>query len=195
LSAGGGTGVAPAERVLVGLCHDLNDRLAVLHGLLHLGTRDGSVSEAAVVKLGAELERMELLVFRLRQLAREPEAVVEALIVPELLAEAVELLTHHPDRAELPIRVDAATYVPPVRSDRAALRALLLAAAGELPLVEGAAVTCGADGDDVVLGFALVPPVSVVPESVAPLAAALGVNALVTAEGVLELRLRSLLAS
>lgn len=188
-----GAQVQPAERVLVGLCHDLNDRLAVLHGLLHLGERDGSVTAGAVATLNAELERMEVLVGRMRQLAREPDGYVEALIVPELLDEALALLTHHTDRPQAPVTVVSPVYLPPVRADRSALRAVLLAAAAQLP-VDGAVVTCEHVADDVVVRFPLAEPAGVVPQSVARLAEPLAVRVSVALPGVLELRLRSLLA-
>jgi C4-dicarboxylate-specific signal transduction histidine kinase len=188
-----GARVQPAERVLVGLCHDLNDRLAVLHGMLHLGARNGSVEADAAAALAVELDRMEVLIARLRQLAREPDGFVEALIVPELLDEALALLAHHTDRPGEPVRVTAPDYLPPVRGDRAALRALLLAAAAQLP-ASGGVVACEHHEHEVIVRFPLAERAESVPDTVAALAESLAVRVTIAPTDALELRLRSLLA-
>jgi C4-dicarboxylate-specific signal transduction histidine kinase len=136
-----GTGTEAAlDRVLTGLCHSMNDRLAGLHGLLYVAWKDGAVGHREYEALRDELERLGGLVHVTRLLAQSGLEVEEPVLLTDMVDEVLQLLAHTDDAPAAPL---LAGSPPPVRARRSALRRLLL----ELVSARGAVVWSQAAGE------------------------------------------------
>jgi len=143
------TGIPATERVVVGLCHGMNDQLAAISAYLFLLERRGLLGEVGG-PLQDHLDRLAAKVRLLRSLTREGESPVEPVAISLLAEAATEIMAEYPEGAvAFRLRVGSAGGV--VRCDWArALRALLLAGAWisrgvrEPVLIE---LSTGFDGD------------------------------------------------
>jgi len=100
------------DAVVAGICHDLNDRLSALSGIVQLARLDGLVDETVGDTLQSELEKVEDLVRLLRTLpagrVEEPEPVRLA----DVVATVAALLRRH--RGLEDVRVDLVAEADPI---------------------------------------------------------------------------------
>jgi hypothetical protein len=122
------TGIPATERVVVGLCHGMNDQLAAISAYLFLLERRGLLGEVGK-PLQDHLDRLAAKVRLLRSLTREGASPVEPVAISLLAEAATEIMAEYPEGpVEFRLRAGSAGGV--VRCDWArALRALLLAGA------------------------------------------------------------------
>lgn len=119
-----------SDQVVAGICHDLNDRLSTLSGLLELAELDGAVDPELGGPLRSELGRVEELVRLLRVLPGGRAEGAEPVRITELLGVASSLLRRH--RGLEDVKVEVVTEVDVVvRASWGSLnRVLLLLLAG-----------------------------------------------------------------
>jgi len=120
--------VPATERVLVGLCHGLNDRLAAITAYLFLLERDEQLGELGEA-LHDQLAEMTRSVRLIRSLVREDKAEIEPVALSLLAESAGALMEAYPDGpVEYRVRRDHAGRV--IRCDWSrTLRALVTAGA------------------------------------------------------------------
>ncbi|MEQ1856952.1 MAG: hypothetical protein ABL963_10795 [Longimicrobiales bacterium] len=122
------TGIPATERVVVGLCHGMNDQLAAISAYLFLLERRGLLGEAGK-PLQDHLDRLAAKVRLLRSLTRDGASPAEPMAVSLLAESATELMSEYPE-GPVDFRLRAGSDGGVVRCDWArALRALLLAGA------------------------------------------------------------------
>ena len=155
-------GIPATERVVVGLCHDLNDQLAAVSAYAFLLKRRGQSPDLAD-PLQEQLDRLAHSVRLVRSLCRSTEPEVGPVAVSLLAESAGELMRAHPEgavRFTLPASNGSSNGAGVVRCDwTRALRALLSAAAwvrrGVAPdLVAEIRIEKGSDPDTIVLALA-----------------------------------------
>lgn len=96
------------DRVIAGICHDLNDRLSSLSGLLELAELDGAIAPDLGVPLRSELDRIEDLIRLLRLLPSETPSEPEPVRLAEVIPAAVALLRRHRGLEDCSVVVDIA---------------------------------------------------------------------------------------
>jgi hypothetical protein len=142
------SGIPATERVVVGLCHGMNDQLAAISAYLFLLERRGQLGEVGK-SLQVHIDRLAAKVRLLRSLARDGDSPAEPVAVSLLAEAATEIMAEYPEGAvDFRLRADYGGAV--VRCDWArALRALLLAGAWIGRGVDGRVhveITPGVDG-------------------------------------------------
>ncbi len=83
-----------SDRILAGLCHDLNGRVTSLAGMVQLLQFDEEASSMAPF-LDEEVQRLEESVRQVRMLAGEPEEEPEPIHLPEVLPSLLALFSKH----------------------------------------------------------------------------------------------------
>lgn len=121
-------GIPATERVVVGLCHAMNDQLAAISAYVFLLERRGRLEDVGK-PLQGHLDRLAAQVRLLRSLTRDGQSPVEPVAISLLAEAATEVMSDYPEGAvHFAVQPGGADGV--VRCDWArALRALLLAGA------------------------------------------------------------------
>jgi C4-dicarboxylate-specific signal transduction histidine kinase len=151
-----------SDQVVAGICHDLNDRLSALSGLLELAELDGAVDPELGGPLRSELVRVEELVRLLRLLPGGRVEGVEPVRVVELLEVAAALLRRHRGLEDVTVEVETGVDAV-VRASWGALNRvllLLLAGAARCARQQGSdrvAVRVDGDADRAAIRVAAVP--------------------------------------
>ena len=149
-----------SDCMIAGLCHELNDRIASLQGILHIARLDGAVDSGIADQLDAELERLARTSRLLRLLPADRTGPPVATSPADVLADVLELQQHCGGLEDVPVDADIAPDTPPVFADPASLRrvlALFLASAARAARVAGGTVRLhtAADDDDVLFDVAV----------------------------------------
>ncbi len=108
-----------SDDLLAGVGHALNNRVAALSAVSQViaSTTEGPLTDV----LSAESSRLQRAVHLLRLLVRRWAAEPEPIQLTDVLADAAELLGHHPDLRSAAIRVEADPLLPPILSERSSL--------------------------------------------------------------------------
>ncbi|MBI4545666.1 MAG: hypothetical protein HY703_10755 [Gemmatimonadetes bacterium] len=151
------------DGLLSGLCHELNDRIAALAGVLHVATGGGELDDTLGQLLAEEIARLERLAELLRLLPSGRRDEPEPIRIPELLPPVLELQRLQPGLEYVDIEVTGDAASPPVLIDWSSLSKgllILLGAAARQARAAGHAcvrLTYGAEGEFVVIGMGAAP--------------------------------------
>jgi signal transduction histidine kinase len=103
-----------SDRLIAGLCHELNDRISALAGIVHIARMEAALDPAMIQLLDGELARLEEASRLLRALPDDGGAGPEPVHLPELIPLILGLHRHHNGLEEVPIDVDGEPGSPPV---------------------------------------------------------------------------------
>jgi hypothetical protein len=148
------------DDLLRGLTHSLSNRVGTISAAAYILEIQPTAGAASAATLRVESERLEALLQLMRLLPRRPDASAEPVVPTDVLQQAIDVLAHHPERYEQPIRVTVDGDLQPAYVEPAAYAmalAVLFAAAQRNagPLGEvSATVQCTVDVVSIAAVFA-----------------------------------------
>lgn len=154
-SGGGGGGAAElwlpvSSELISGVHHALNNRLGALSAVAQVLEAEMGSTHPLRAALAEEVERLQGTVRMLTLLPRRPGASAEPVLLPDLLASAVELFQLHHGVRDTPYTVEGGGDVLPVYCEPTLLAHLLITlmvAAGERARAAGGGVRVRYSGD------------------------------------------------
>lgn len=179
-----------SDCMIAGLCHELNDRIASLRGILQIARLDEAVDGGIADQLDAELERLARASRLLRLLPADRTGPPVATSPADVLADVLELQQHCGGLEDVPVDADIAPDTPPVFVDPASLRRVLALVLASAARAAGGRVRLrtAADDDDVLFDVAVLsgadepketaPPAGVEPDPLAIAAAGAALRAM-----------------
>ena len=138
------------NRILMGLCHDVNGRVASLEAARQLAEMGASGPD----NLGYEVERLTGVAARMEALVGDVEGPAAAFPLSALLATAVELHAHLKDVGGAPLAVAEEPDLPPVLVNEARGVRLLLLFVDLASRAGVESLELGGDADGAELSFA-----------------------------------------
>ena len=137
---------ALSDRVLAGIVHSLNNRIAALEATL-LTFEPGDSPDDLVHALTKESDRLKECVATLRTVVGEPNAAAEPCTIADLFAQAAVLARYHPELRDLTFTLDDRGASPVRLRARRAAHALLVLLASARRSDDRSAVVV-AEGND-----------------------------------------------